>query len=90
MGNGIDDALLLGTLPPQFGSPNRDKIWSGEVMIMCSKARLSGCCKNSVSGVGERVGKKAKILAMGLFAKTDPISNVHSLIVVLFHISFLM
>ena len=29
MGNGIDVALLLGTLPPQLGSPNRDKIWSG-------------------------------------------------------------
>ena len=34
----------------------------GEVMIMCSKARLSGCCKNFVEG--DTVAEKAKILVV--------------------------
>ena len=34
----------------------------GEVMIMCSKARLSSCCKNFV--VGDRVAEKAEVLVV--------------------------
>ena len=47
--------------------PNSDlqteiKSGVGEVMIMCSKARFSGCCKKFVLRVGDKVRKKAKIL----------------------------